>query len=355
MDISLEEWITKASQDIEAEKQKLPQMKETLVQKKKEIVVLEKTRSRASIRKINKVHADLLELEEQIKFLESGEAEKKLQDKARPFLAAKRKIMESHAADELLFKKAKHDVCGEEAKSIAHEFASAIQKESPKVQISRNDICPLCKNVMLDSPHESRYVCPVDGSYVPYLDTTQASMGFNEEVEITSFQYKRVNHFKDYLARFQAKESFVVPKTVLKRIMKVLMQRKIPNEDVTPILLRDIMKKLGLSKYYNYVAQICYKLTGIPPPRMDPEQEERVILLFIAIQIPFDTVCPEDRSNFLSYPYCMWQFCTLLRYEEFLPNITLLKGNDKLKGADEIYAQICTMLKWKFVPAAKHR
>lgn len=352
-DLSLEEWITKANQDIEQEKLKIPQMKAWIEQKRKEILGFEKSRSRADIRKLKKAKADVEEMQEKIVYLESGEAEKKLQDKARPFIAAKRKMMESHAADERLFKKVKHDA--EESKSIAHEFASAIKKESPKVQISRNDICPTCKNVMLDSPHESRYICPLDGQYVPYLDTTQASMGFNEDVEITSFQYKRLNHFKDYLARLQAKESFVVPKSVLKRIMKVLTQRKIAKDDIDPILVRDVMKKLGLAKYYNYVAQICYKLTGIPPPRMDPEQEERVILCFIAIQIPFDSVCPEDRSNFLSYSYCMWQFCTLLRYEEFLPNITLLKGNDKLKGADEIYAQICAKLKWKFVPAAKHR
>ena len=82
---------------------------------------------------------------------------------------------------------------------------------------------------MIDVPHESRHVCTVCGEVIFFLDTTQASMGFNDDIEITSFQYKKLNHFKDLLARIQAKEPSVIPKFIIYTIIKRLLEKKYTN------------------------------------------------------------------------------------------------------------------------------
>ena len=385
---SLEKAMQDVIKELENDKLLIPKYEKYVKDVQTELTEMEKEDLRSTIRKRRRLEREVEELQNKIQYLKSDEPERKMREKMKPFLAAKRRYEDAKAADiqtfhqtieepvdmeydfplveiskereqdkEKLKSQKKHhenidifDVCEEESELVA-EFRASVQKMTPVVHISRNDICPTCKNTMVDVPHESRHVCTVCGQVMFFLDTTQASMGFNDDIEITSFQYKRLNHFKDLLARIQAKEPFIVPKNIMYMIIKKLKERKLKKEEINRAVLKDVMKELRLSSYYNYIPQICYRLTGIPPPRLDPEQEERCILMFIAIQQPWATVCPAQRSNFLSYGYCLWQFCTILGYEEFLRYITLLKGADKLQGQDDTFRKICQILNWTFTPA----
>lgn len=74
--------------------------------------------------------------------------------------------------------------------------------------------------------------------------------------------------------------------------------------------------------------------------------------MFQAIQAPFEKHCPPDRKNFLSYSYCLYKFCELLRMDEYLNHFSLLKGRDKLYRQDEIFRKICQELNWQFIRAS---
>ena len=243
-----------------------------------------------------------------------------------------------------------------EQSALVVEFLTEVCKVDPAAHVVKHDVCHRCKNVMVEVPHESRMVCSKCGITANFLDATQASVGFNGDVEITSFKYKRINHFKDWLLRTQGKESFQVPKASIKMIMRQLSKEGVHEKDITRKRLRQCMKDLkefGVNRYYNHIAQIHFKVTGIPPPKMDMFQEERCILMFIAIQEPFEKHCPPWRQNFLSYGYCLYKFCQLLGYVEFLPYFSLLKGKDKLRIHDDIWKPICEDNEWVYLPSVR--
>jgi hypothetical protein len=151
---------------------------------------------------------------------------------------------------------------------------------------------------------------------------------------------------------FQAKESTEVPPEVLSQVMDYLYNVK-KLKDVHKIAqkkVREVLKELKLRKYYDHCAQITARITGQLPPRMTPFQAEQVKLMFSAIQGPFNIHCPPERTNFLSYSYCLYKFCQLLGYDEFLPCFPLLKGKDKLAAMDRIWKKICMELDWQFIP-----
>ena len=126
-------------------------------------------------------------------------------------------------------------------------------------------------------------------------------------------------------------------------------------EAVTQTRIRQILKQLRERKAYDHVAQIYTRITGIHAPRISADQEERCRSMFVAMQPSFDRHCPKTRKNFLSYTYVLYRCFHLLGLRHMLDGFSLLKGKDKLAGADEMFEMICKDLGWKFVPIEKTR
>ena len=170
--------------------------------------------------------------------------------------------------------------------------------------------------------------------------------------EISYFAYKRINHFNEWLAQFQAKETTEIPQDLYDQILIEIKKERIDNMgDLTPSKVREILKKLKKNKYYEHVPHIINKLNGLPPPIMSRDTEEELRRMFKEIQIPFAKFCPKDRKNFLSYSYVLHKFVQLLELDEFLECFILLKSREKLHQQDLIWKQICDYLKWEFIPS----
>lgn len=220
------------------------------------------------------------------------------------------------------------------------------------VYLADTDECPHCRQQMVMIPSTALLSCTGCGRSKPYLDATSASTAYGEEVEFSNFSYKRSNHFQEWLNSFQAKETTEIPQTVFDRVMEELYRQRISSlDDITTKKVREVLKDLKLRKYYEHVTQITCRLNGKRPPRMTPDQEEQCRLMFMAIQGPFEKNCPPDRKNFLSYSYCLYKFCELMAYDEFLPCFSLLKGRDKLFKQDMIFKRICEDLGWTWLPS----
>lgn len=220
------------------------------------------------------------------------------------------------------------------------------------VYLAKSDVCSDCKRQMVMIPGAALLSCKGCGRSKPYLDATSASTAYGEEVEFSNFSYKRSNHFQEWLNSFQAKETTEIPAEVFERVMEDLYRQRISDVNtITTKKVREVLKSLQLRKYYEHVTQITCRLNGKRPPRMTPDQEEQCRLMFMAIQGPFEKNCPPDRKNFLSYSYCLYKFCELAGYDEFLPCFSLLKGRDKLFKQDMIFKRICEDLGWAWMPS----
>ena len=153
------------------------------------------------------------------------------------------------------------------------------------------------------------------------------------------------------LAQFQAKESTDIPDDVYDKILHEIKKQRLLDKFITPKRMRSILKKLGYNKYYEHVQHIINKVSGVPPPKMTREVEEKFRQMFKQCQEPFTLYCPKNRKNFLSYSYTLHKFCELLELDDFLPCFPLLKSQDKLKEQDRIWKKICEFLSWEYVPS----
>ena len=214
------------------------------------------------------------------------------------------------------------------------------------------DICPKCNVDKIMYLSEGKQVCPRCSEETFILIDSDKPSYKDPPREVCYFAYKRINHFNEWLAQFQAKESTDIPADVYEKILEELKKERIVNMcELTPVKLREILKKLKKNKYYEHVPHIINKLNGQPPPIMTRETEEELRRMFKEIQIPFHKHCPKARKNFLSYSYVLHKFVQLLELDEFLPCFMLLKSREKLHQQDQIWKKICEELSWEFIPS----
>ena len=214
------------------------------------------------------------------------------------------------------------------------------------------DICLTCNKERKLFLSEGKMICESCGDENKILIDSDKPSYKDPPREISYFAYKRINHFNEWLAQFQAKESTDIPKEIYDEILFELKKERIINiNHLTQSKLREILKKLKKNKYYEHIPHIINKLNGIPPPIMTRKTEEELRRMFKEIQIPFQNNCPTDRKNFLSYSYILHKFVQLLELDEFIPCFVLLKSREKLHQQDVIWKKICEELRWEFIPS----
>lgn len=216
--------------------------------------------------------------------------------------------------------------------------------------INHTDVCNSCnKGELIPVDHEGILICNNCHVTLKYLVDNEKSSYKEPPKELCFYAYKRINHFREILAQFQAKETTQIPDEVLLNIKLQIKKERIGLHQITNKKAKEILKKLGYNKYYEHIPFIKDKL-GIKPPIMSPELEETLCNLFMEIQAPYARYCPDDRVNFLNYYYTVYKLCELLNQVQFLEFFPMLKDREKRIEQDEIWKKICNELDWEFIP-----
>ena len=212
------------------------------------------------------------------------------------------------------------------------------------------DICQSCKEgEMITIESEGLNVCNKCFVCSKFLTDNEKPSYKEPPKEVCFYAYKRINHFREILAQFQAKETTLIPEQVIEDIKNQIKKERLEINTTSNKGLKEVLKKLKYNKYYEHIPFIKDKL-GVKPPVMSPELEETLCNLFIDIQIPYAKYCPQDRVNFLNYYYTIYKLCELLGQKQFLSYFPMLKDREKRMEQDEIWKKICHELEWSFIP-----
>jgi len=243
------------------------------------------------------------------------------------------------------------------AASMMDEYLEAIGECSFKKNVNPNVyLCDFCNIDMIINYTEAICICENCGSCKDYSSYNIPQWSDDVEV-IQPYLYRRSNHFADHLKRFQAKESKTIPDSLIQSILLELKKRKITDSSsLKPKLLKEILRKIGHSSYYDNINNIICMLSGKKPPKFSKELEDKLIIMFNMIQEPFEKHkdIAGKRSNFPSYPYIIHKMLQILGMKEqyvleFLPWFPLLKSRDKLYTLDKIWTGITKELGWPMI------
>ena len=332
----------------------IPALKEERLELKKKLL-----KETISIEEELEIKDRLHDIKKQISHLKSSEKEYLLSNSEYIFdyFENKKKVAEGTNKTTLLdnFFKINKD---KKSNTVASQEITNIQKYLSNVDetfldvgnfVIQTNICQSCfKGELIPEDNEGILVCNHCFKSIQYLVENEKPSYKEPPKEVCFYAYKRINHFREILAQFQAKETTQIPDEVLENIRLQIRKERINLEQITNKKAKDILKKLGYNKYYEHIPFIKDKL-GIKPPIMSPELEETLCNLFMEIQGPYARYCPEDRVNFLNYYYTVYKLCELLDQRQFLPFFPMLKDREKRIEQDEIWKKICLELNWEFI------
>jgi hypothetical protein len=216
--------------------------------------------------------------------------------------------------------------------------------------VYNKELCQYChKGELIPIDYEGIMVCDQCFRSVSYIFDSDKPSYKDPPKEACFYAYKRINHFREILAQFQAKETTQIPDKLIEDLKRQIKKERLELHQITNNIAKSMLKKLNYNKFYEHIPFIKDKL-GIKPPVMTQELEEKLCSLFLEIQRPYSRVCPDNRVNFLNYYYTIYKLCEMLNQNQFLEYFPMLKDREKRIEQDEIWKKICKDLKWRFIP-----
>lgn len=215
------------------------------------------------------------------------------------------------------------------------------------------NFCNDCKQDMVIKKQQGIYICTSCGVTYDIPIDLENHKSTNATTETTKYSvYQRKNHFKEWLNQIQARETTDIPPEVFDLIKIELNKIRFYNlAELEPDMIRRILKKLNLSRYYENTFHIIYRLNGLQPPTLSREMEDKLLFYFKQIEEPFKLYKKKNRKNILRYSYILYKLCELLELDSLLPCFKLLKNRYKLMEQDVIWQAICQHLGWEFIPS----
>jgi hypothetical protein len=241
------------------------------------------------------------------------------------------------------------------SRNIYQNYWKNVNNEIVNIQdfVVPSDICEVCrKGELIPQDEEGILICNNDqcGKFITYIIDSSKPTNKEPPNEVSYTAYIRLNHFKEILSQFQAKETTQIPPEVIQKIKSRIKKERIKNySEINYDKMRDILRKLGLNKYFEHI-QYINSIFGIKPPIMNEELHETLCVLFIEIQKPWALHCPANRTNFFNYTYTLYQLCVLLDQVQYLPYIPMMKDREKQLEQDMIWKKVCNDLDWEFFP-----
>jgi predicted nucleic acid-binding Zn-ribbon protein len=210
--------------------------------------------------------------------------------------------------------------------------------------------CVECGTDMMFSQNEAMLYCTECGMTEFILIDSDRPSYKDPPRESSYYAYKRINHFNELLAQFQAKGSAEIPPENIEQIITEFKKQRITDfKNIKYRQMREVLRKLKLNRQYDHIPYIISRLNGSIAPVMDRETEEKLRHMFKEIQPSFQKHCPKNRRNFLSYSYVLYKFCELLELDDFLASFPLLKNRDKLYQQSKVWQCICEEMSWEYI------
>jgi len=204
--------------------------------------------------------------------------------------------------------------------------------------------CSNCKSEKLIETVESGVICENCGTAKEGQLNFSKELSYDEKCE-TFFQpkidYKRVDYFKQWLKQIQAKEQISIPQEVMDNvILQIKIERIKKISSINYATMKKILKKTDNARYYEHIPYIINTINNIQPLIIPANIENKLVDMFLEIQVPWENLKSKERKNFFSYPYTIHKFCQILELDEYLPYFSLLKSREKLYKQDILWKQI---------------
>lgn len=189
------------------------------------------------------------------------------------------------------------------------------------------DVCVRCGRPMIKSIRDMMLVCSNCGSGMAYLDSTEATRTYGDDVEFILGSSSRYNHWQEFLTRAQAREITAVPLSVLSKVARALRSvfQVGSAAEVTLDKVVHVVRELNLREYKKNVCQICARLSGVWPVQLTAEQLFIAKGMFFEVLNAFEQLYPGEKK-FFRQRYVTLVICTTMGWDDMVRTLEVMEG-----------------------------
>lgn len=218
-----------------------------------------------------------------------------------------------------------------------------------EINLNSTNYCEFC-GIEMDLIHsEGVLICPQCNVEERIIIDSEKPSFRDPPPESGEFTYKRIGRLEEWITQYQGEETTDIPQEVLDRIVYEMRKEGLSKKKLVPDKVREYLKKIHMTKYYEHTTTIIQRITGKKTPRLSNEMKELIKNMFRQIQDIFEEVKPDTRINFISYSYLLYKCLELLHQDEHLKYFKLHKARIKIYEHDQIWKKICKKLDWEFM------
>ena len=171
------------------------------------------------------------------------------------------------------------------SKKIYQEYWKNVDGEIMHLQdyVLQTDTCLVCnQGELIPQEEEGILICNnvACGKFLLHIVDNQKPVNKEMPNEVSYTAYIRLNHFKEILSQFQAKETTKIPEEVLNAVRKRIQKERKNISEINYKEMRNMLSILGYNKYFEHI-QYINSILGIQPPVMEEELIETLCVLFI--------------------------------------------------------------------------
>ena len=231
-----------------------------------------------------------------------------------------------------------------------------------KIKLSPIKICSLCNIETTLIQSEGISVCQKCGKFEYLIIESEIPSHKDTLNEKPKYPYKTINHLIERLNQFQGKQTTLIPNDIYNLIKFELKKMLFSTDEISPYIIKKILKKYRLNNYYEHSFLIFSHITNTPPPSLTRDEEEKIKIMFKQTEAPFKKFKPDERANYLNYSHVLHKLFLILadltddedvrkRMHNNAKYFNLLKSRDKLRMQDLIWKNMCKELNWPYHPS----
>lgn len=180
---------------------------------------------------------------------------------------------------------------------------------------------------------------------------------YEKKIDKIDLSYKKINHLIEFLNQKQGLENYNIPSHIINSIKSQLINQNIIDKNlniidadfIKPSVIKKILSKMKLNKFFNHIPLIHYRITGIYYFNLDIDTLEKITSIFKKCLYPFSLFCPKNRYSFLSYNFTVYKILQIINKKEYLKFFSLLKNKEKLQQHNKLWKNICNYLNLPYI------
>ena len=204
-------------------------------------------------------------------------------------------------------------------------------------QFDYNSITCLCGGTYIKDYQQGFKFCELCGTTDMLLEYVPEHSYENGPYTRNNYHpYKRSNHLNERLSEF-TNQNFKKP---IPRAIYNLILRKYKKDQITPNLIRNVLKQNKLPQYYRAVNIIYRRCTGKTMSHITGNEISKISYLFSEVEYIFNQIKPSTRKAFLNYNFVICKLLQRIGRDDCIEYFKQIKSSKRKLFHIEMWKQI---------------